>query len=146
MLRLWLNADRAHDANLIKKVEAYLRNRTPAASKLNPRPVDAAKFSLERAQGEDTISVTGNVLRDYLTDLFPILELGASAKLSIVPLLAGGGCTKPVPVVPRPNGSSSWKKATCAGTASVNTSPSPFPSKTWAPRATTPAPRSWPMP
>lgn len=90
----WLDETRAHDAELIKKVHATLA--TLETSDVDIRimaPVDATKLSLERAKaGEDTISVTGNVLRDYLTDLFPILELGTSAKmLSIVPLMAGGG-------------------------------------------------------
>ena len=90
----WLDANRAHDAQLIKKVEAYLKEHDTAGLDIRIlAPVDAMKVSLERIRkGEDTISVTGNVLRDYLTDLFPILELGTSAKmLSIVPLLAGGG-------------------------------------------------------
>ena len=90
----WLDAKRAHDANLIKKVETYLKDHDTSGLefKILP-PAEAAKLSLERMKaGQDTISVTGNVLRDYLTDLFPILELGTSAKmLSIVPLLAGGG-------------------------------------------------------
>ncbi|MFP7723238.1 NADP-dependent isocitrate dehydrogenase [Lysobacter sp. A3-1-A15] len=90
----WLNPQRAHDAQLIKKVEAYLKDHdtTGLDIRILP-PVDATKFSLERIRkGQDTISVTGNVLRDYLTDLFPILELGTSAKmLSVVPLMAGGG-------------------------------------------------------
>lgn len=90
----WLDKNRAHDARLIEKVEIYLQDHD--VSNLEIRilsPVEATKYTLERlAKGEDTISVTGNVLRDYLTDLFPILELGTSAKmLSIVPLLAGGG-------------------------------------------------------
>ena len=90
----WLDANRAHDAELIKKVNAYLPNHN--TSNLDIRilaPVEATKFTLERIKaGKDTISVTGNVLRDYLTDLFPILELGTSAKmLSIVPLMNGGG-------------------------------------------------------
>jgi len=90
----WLDKDRAHDAQVIAKVEQYLREHTLDA--LDVRilpPVEAMKFSLERIRkGQDTISVTGNVLRDYLTDLFPIMELGTSAKmLSIVPLMAGGG-------------------------------------------------------
>ena len=90
----WLDTNRAHDANLICKVNGYLKEHD--ISGLDIRilaPVDAMQISLERARdGKDTISVTGNVLRDYLTDLFPILELGTSAKmLSIVPLLAGGG-------------------------------------------------------
>ncbi len=90
----WLDRNRAHDAQVIKKVEAYLRDHDTAGLDLRIlAPVDAMKFSLERIRkGQDTISVTGNVLRDYLTDLFPILEIGTSAKmLSIVPLLAGGG-------------------------------------------------------
>ena len=90
----WLNKDRAHDANVIAKVEKYLENHDTAGLEIRIlSPDDAMKFSLERIrQGKDTISVTGNVLRDYLTDLFPILELGTSAKmLSVVPLLAGGG-------------------------------------------------------
>ncbi len=90
----WLDQNRAHDAELIKKVKAYLAAQD--ASSLDIRimsPKDATRFSLERMKkGEDTISVTGNVLRDYLTDLFPILEVGTSAKmLSIVPLMNGGG-------------------------------------------------------
>jgi len=89
----WLDKNRAHDANLIKKVEAYLPEHDTSGLEIKiMSPVDAIKYSLERVKaGKDTISVTGNVLRDYLTDLFPILELGTSAKmLSIVPLLAGG--------------------------------------------------------
>jgi isocitrate dehydrogenase len=90
----WLDRNRAHDAQLIAKVERYLKNHDLKG--LDVRildPVAAMKLSLERIRaGQDTISVTGNVLRDYLTDLFPIIELGTSAKmLSIVPLLAGGG-------------------------------------------------------
>jgi isocitrate dehydrogenase len=90
----WLDAKRAHDAELIKKVEKYLKNEDTKGLDIRiMAPVEAIKFSLERIRkGQDTISVTGNVLRDYLTDLFPIMELGTSAKmLSIVPLLAGGG-------------------------------------------------------
>ncbi|MBL0897132.1 MAG: NADP-dependent isocitrate dehydrogenase [Reyranella sp.] len=90
----WLDAKRAHDAQLIKKVEAYLKNEDTKGLDIRIlAPVEAMKFSLERIRkGQDTISVTGNVLRDYLTDLFPIMELGTSAKmLSIVPLLQGGG-------------------------------------------------------
>jgi isocitrate dehydrogenase len=89
----WLDRNRAHDAQLIPKVETYLRDHDTAGLEiLILAPVDAMKYSLERIRkGQDTISVTGNVLRDYLTDLFPILEIGTSAKmLSIVPLLAGG--------------------------------------------------------
>lgn len=90
----WLNEDRAHDANLIEKVNTYLKDHDTDGLDIQIlSPVDATRLSLERAKdGKDSISVTGNVLRDYLTDLFPILELGTSAKmLSIVPLLAGGG-------------------------------------------------------
>jgi len=90
----WLDGKRAHDAQLIKKVKAYLGEHDTAGLDLRIlAPESACAFSLERiAKGHDTISVTGNVLRDYLTDLFPILELGTSAKmLSIVPLMSGGG-------------------------------------------------------
>jgi isocitrate dehydrogenase len=90
----WLDAKRAHDAELIKKVEKYLKNEDTKGLDIRiMAPVEAIKFSLERIRkGLDTISVTGNVLRDYLTDLFPIMELGTSAKmLSVVPLLQGGG-------------------------------------------------------
>jgi len=90
----WLDENRAHDREMIKKVNAYLANYDMTGLDIRTlNPVDACKFSLERIiNGEDTISVTGNVLRDYLTDLFPILELGTSAKmLSVVPLMNGGG-------------------------------------------------------
>ncbi|HET6431331.1 NADP-dependent isocitrate dehydrogenase [Dyella sp.] len=90
----WLDADRAHDAQVIAKVERYLKDHDTAGLDIRIlSPVDAMALSLARIRkGEDTISVTGNVLRDYLTDLFPIMELGTSAKmLSIVPLMAGGG-------------------------------------------------------
>jgi isocitrate dehydrogenase len=90
----WLNAERAHDREIIKKVDKYLPEHDTAGLDLRiAKPVDAMKFSLERTRkGENTISATGNVLRDYLTDLFPILELGTSARmLSIVPLMNGGG-------------------------------------------------------
>lgn len=90
----WLDANRAHDAQLISKVEQYLAEHDTSGLEIKVlAPSEATQFSLERVkQGLDTISVTGNVLRDYLTDLFPILELGTSAKmLSIVPLMNGGG-------------------------------------------------------
>ncbi|MFJ3909141.1 NADP-dependent isocitrate dehydrogenase [Streptomyces vinaceus] len=90
----WLDEGRAHDAQLIAKVKTYLAEHdTEGLSIEILSPVEATKYSLERIRrGEDTISVTGNVLRDYLTDLFPILELGTSAKmLSVVPLMNGGG-------------------------------------------------------
>lgn len=90
----WLDPNRAHDAQVIKKVEPYLKEHDTTGLDIRiMEPVEAMKFSLERIRkGQDTISVTGNVFRDYLTDLFPILEIGTSGKvLSIVPLLAGGG-------------------------------------------------------
>ena len=90
----WLDSKRAHDAELIKKVETYLKDHNTNGLELQILPpVEATHFTLSRLKkGEDTISVSGNVLRDYLTDLFPILEVGTSAKmLSIVPLMNGGG-------------------------------------------------------
>ena len=90
----WLDENRAHDANMIKKVNEYIKDHDTSGLTIEIlAPQAAMAYSLKRVRaGEDTISVTGNVLRDYLTDLFPILELGTSAKmLSIVPLLAGGG-------------------------------------------------------
>ena len=90
----WLNADRAHDSELIKKLNKYLPDFDTEGLDIHVKsPAEATRFSLERIKdGKDTISATGNVLRDYLTDLFPILELGTSAKmLSIVPLMNGGG-------------------------------------------------------
>jgi len=89
----WLDPDRGHDAEIIKKVKKYLPQHDTSGLEIKiMTPVEAMKFSLERIRrGQDTISVTGNVLRDYLTDLFPILELGTSARmLSIVPMLGGG--------------------------------------------------------
>ncbi len=90
----WLDKNRAHDAQIIAKVEKYLKDHDTSGLDLRiMAPEDATQFSLDRIRkGQDTISVTGNVLRDYLTDLFPILELGTSAKmLSVVPLMDGGG-------------------------------------------------------
>jgi isocitrate dehydrogenase len=90
----WLDKNRGHDAQMIEKVNTYLKNHDTSGLEIHiMSPVEAMRFTLPRAKaGLDTISVTGNALRDYLTDLFPILELGTSAKmLSIVPLLAGGG-------------------------------------------------------
>ncbi|WP_321836733.1 NADP-dependent isocitrate dehydrogenase [Pseudomonas kulmbachensis] len=90
----WLDPQRSHDAEMIKKVETYLKDHDTSGLDIRiMAPVDAMNFTLERTRaGLDTISVTGNVLRDYLTDLFPIMELGTSAKmLSIVPLMNGGG-------------------------------------------------------
>ncbi|WMN08065.1 NADP-dependent isocitrate dehydrogenase [Marivirga arenosa] len=90
----WLDSNRAHDSELIKKVNEYLKDHDTNGLEIKiMSPVEATRYSLERiVKGQDTISVTGNVLRDYLTDLFPILEVGTSAKmLSIVPLMNGGG-------------------------------------------------------
>jgi isocitrate dehydrogenase len=90
----WLDHNRSHDSQLIQKVEAYLKQHDTAGLDIKIlAPIAATEYSLQRiVQGKDTISVTGNVLRDYLTDLFPILEVGTSAKmLSIVPLMNGGG-------------------------------------------------------
>ncbi|MFB8828658.1 NADP-dependent isocitrate dehydrogenase [Azotobacter sp. CWF10] len=90
----WLDPARAHDAQVIAKVERYLKDHDTSGLEIRiMSPVEATRFSLARIrEGKDTISVTGNVLRDYLTDLFPIMELGTSAKmLSIVPLMSGGG-------------------------------------------------------
>jgi len=90
----WLNSYRAHDRELIKKVKRYLKKHDTEGLEIRiMTPIEATRYSLERMkEGKDTISVTGNVLRDYLTDLFPILEIGTSAKmLSIVPLMKGGG-------------------------------------------------------
>ncbi len=90
----WLDEKRAYDRNLIARTQQYLKDHDTKGFDIRIlAPVDATRATLERVRaGKDTISVTGNVLRDYLTDLFPILELGTSAKmLSIVPLLAGGG-------------------------------------------------------
>ncbi|MBF0186818.1 MAG: NADP-dependent isocitrate dehydrogenase [Magnetococcales bacterium] len=90
----WLNKDRAHDAQLITKLDTYLKDHdTSGLTILVKAPIDACEYSIARMrEGKDTISCTGNVLRDYLTDLFPILEVGTSAKmLSIVPLMKGGG-------------------------------------------------------
>jgi isocitrate dehydrogenase len=90
----WLDPQRAHDAQLIKKVETYLKDHDTSGLEIYIKtPEEAIQYSLDRIRaGKDTISVTGNVLRDYLTDLFPIMELGTSAKmLSIVPLMNGGG-------------------------------------------------------
>ncbi|MEC8832421.1 MAG: NADP-dependent isocitrate dehydrogenase, partial [Bacteroidota bacterium] len=90
----WLDEERAHDAELIKKVNLYLKDHDTSGLDIRIlSPIEATKFTLKRMkEGKDTISVSGNVLRDYLTDLFPILEVGTSAKmLSIVPLMNGGG-------------------------------------------------------
>ena len=90
----WLDKNRAHDSELIQKVNKYLKDFDTSGLEIHiMSPVEATRFSIQRMkEGKDTISVTGNVLRDYLTDLFPILEVGTSAKMySIVPLMNGGG-------------------------------------------------------
>jgi isocitrate dehydrogenase len=109
---LWLNEERGHDAEIIKKVNAYLPDHDTDGLDIRiMKPVDAMKFSLERIRrGEDTIAVTGNVLRDYLTDLFPILELGTAVS------------SRPVPAARPPSTcSSSDPRATCGGTRSAST-------------------------
>ncbi len=115
----WLDAQRAHDAQLIEKVETYLQDHDTSGLDIRiMAPMEAMQFSLERIRkGEDTISVTGNVLRDYLTDLFPIMELGTSAKmLSIVPLMNGGGLFETGLAAARPSmSSSSSRRTTCVG-------------------------------
>src|SRR3974390_842488 len=117
-LVFWLDETRAHDAQIIAKVRRYLPEHDTSGLTIEIMgPADACRYSLERIRrGEDTISVTGNVLRDYLTDLFPIMELGTSAKmLSIVPLMQGGG-------LPRSTSSSSSPRTTCGGTRSASSS------------------------
>ena len=121
----WLDESRAHDRNLIAKVNEYLPEHDTEGLDIRiPRPVEAIAFSSRADPQEDTISVTGNVLRDYLTDLFPILELGTSAKmLSVVPLINGAACSRPAPAARRPSTCSSWsRRTTCAGTASASSS------------------------
>ncbi len=146
----WLDERRAHDANLIAKVDQYLPEHDIEGLDIRVMaPAEATAFSLERIrQGLDTISVTGNVLRDYNTDLFPILELGTSAKmLSIVPLMNGGGLFETGAGGSAPSTCSSWsRRTTCAGTAWVSSSPWPPASSTSRRPRTTPAPRSWPTP
>lgn len=146
----WLDEGRAHDAQLIAKVKTYLADHDTDGLTIEIlSPVKATAYSLERIRrGEDTISVTGNVLRDYLTDLFPILELGTSAKmLSVVPLMNGGGLFETGAGGSAPSTSSSWsRRTTCAGTPSVSSSRWPSPSSTSRPPPATPAPRCWPTP
>ncbi len=144
----WLDENRAHDAQIIAKVKHYLKDHDTSGLDLRIlSPVEATKFSVKRIrEGLDTISVTGNVLRDYLTDLFPIMELGTSAKmLSIVPLVAGGGLFETARAVPPPSTcSSSWKKASCAGIRWASSWPWLNRWTTWAAATATPAHRSWP--
>ncbi len=133
---------------VIAKVEQYLKDHDTAGLDIRILPpVEATAFSLDRIRkGEDTISVTGNVLRDYLTDLFPIMELGTSAKmLSIVPLMAGGGLFETgAGGSARSTCSSSSRKTTCAGIRWVNSWPWPRRWNTWATATTTPLPVCWP--
>ena len=116
----WLDKNRPHDANLIRYVEAKLTTLDTDGLEIQIlSPVEATRLTCQRCkEGLDTISATGNVLRDYLTDLFPILELGTSAKmLSIVPLLAGGGLFETVRADPHPNMFNNfWRKDIFAGT------------------------------
>ena len=115
----WLDENRAHDREIIKKVNTYLPEHDTQGLDIRIlAPIEATQFSIERIRrGEDTISVTGNVLRDYLTDLFPILELGTSAKmLSIVPLMNGGGLFETGAGARHPNTLTSLlKKGICVG-------------------------------
>ena len=107
----WLDSNRAHDAQLITKVKRYLKEfDTEGVELFILSPKDAMHHTLERTKdGLDTVSITGNVLRDYLTDLFPILELNTSAKmLSIVPLMKGGGLFETERVVLLQSTLSSW--------------------------------------
>jgi isocitrate dehydrogenase len=135
----WLDPYRPHENELIKKVKAYLKEHDTAGLDIQiMSQVRAMRYTLERViRGLDTISVTGNILRDYLTDLFPIMELGTSAKmLSIVPLMAGGGMYETC---------SSWlKKTTCAGIRWASSWRWPCRSRTWVSRPATRRPKCWP--
>ncbi len=144
----WLDDERPHENELRKKVKAYLKEEDTEGLDITILPqVWAMRYTLERViRGQDTIAATGNILRDYLTDLFPILELGTSAKkmLSIVPLMAGGGCTRPVPVGRPPSTSASWsRRTTCAGIRSASSWRSAPAWRILATRPTTPKPRCW---
>ena len=144
----WLDEKRAYDRNVIEKVRQYLKDHDTSGLDIQIlAPTEAVRATLKRIRaGQDTISVTGNVLRDYLTDLFPILELGTSAKmLSIVPLLDGGGCTKQAPAdLRRSTCSSSCRRTTCAGIRSENTLRWPYRLRISEPRPATR--RRWPSP
>ena len=133
-----LDEKRPHDANLIKYVNAKLTTLDTEGLEIQIlAPIEATKVTCQRCkEGRDTISATGNVLRDYLTDLFPILELGTSAKmLSIVPLLAGGGLFETEPEDPHPSMfSNSLRKDIYAGTLLENFLRLQFLSKTWQTR------------
>ena len=138
----WLDENRAHDRNLIAKVNEYLPAHNPDGLDIEIlSPVEATKVTCQRCKdGLDSVSVTGNVLRDYLTDLFPILELGTSAKmLSIVPLLAGGGLFETGAGGSAPKHVQQFNAENHLRWDSLgNSSPSPSPSKTSARRPTTP--------
>ena len=170
----WLDKKRAHDNNLLHLVQEYLEDYDTDGLDLSiMRPVDACRISMERTtHGEDTIAATGNVLRDYLTDLFPILELGTSAKmLSIVPLLAGGGLYETGAGGSAPKHVQQFMKEgaykaclyscyrstllhewiscqtlsqdICAGTLLVSTSPWPWLMNVWPRLPITPRPSCW---
>ncbi len=144
----WLDETRPHDAELLKKVRRALEELGTDGLEIEILDVaEATRFTLERARaGQDTISVTGNVLRDYLTDLFPILELGTSAKMqSIVPLLHGGDCSRPAPAArPRSTSSSSSRRTTFGGIRWASSSRWRRHSSCWPARRTIPARRCWP--
>ncbi|OOK76417.1 isocitrate dehydrogenase, NADP-dependent [Mycobacterium kansasii] len=143
----WLDPYRPHENELIKKVKLYLQDHYTNGLDIQiMSQVRAMRYTLERLiRGLDTIAATGNILRDYLTDLFPILELGTSAKmLSIVPLMAGGGMYETGPAVRRPSMSTnSWRRITCAGIRWASFWQSAPAWTTWAPRRATRRPRSW---
>lgn len=144
----WLDKARAHDAQVIAKVEQYLKDHDTNGLDIRILPpVEATTFSLERIRkGQDTISVTGNVLRDYLTDLFPIMGLGTSAKmLSIVPLMAGGGLFETGAGGSAPKHVQQFVEENCLRWDSLGNSwPWPRRSSTWATVTTTHRPPCWP--
>ncbi|CPZ24050.1 Probable isocitrate dehydrogenase [Mycobacteroides abscessus] len=144
----WLDTERPHEVELRKKVKEYLQDHDTEGLKIQVVPqVWAMRYTLERLiRGKDTIAATGNILRDYLTDLFPILELGTSAKmLSIVPLMAGGGLYETGAGGSAPKHVSQWSRRTiCGGIRSVSSWHWPSASKTWVSRPGTPGPRFWP--
>ncbi len=143
----WLDPNRAHDTELIKKVDQYLPTHDTAGLDIRTMsPIDAMRYTIARSRaGQDTISVTGNVLRDYLTDLFPILELGTSAKmLSVVPLLKGGGMFETGAGGSAPRHVQQFlQRAICGGILWVNSAHSPHPSSISARCSRTTAPNSW---
>ena len=146
----WLDAKRAHDAQLIAKVNTYLKDEDTAGLDIRIlAPFEAIKFSLERIRkGQDTISVTGNVLRDYLTDLFPIMELGPPRRCCrSFRYWRGAGCSRPGPAVPRRSmWSSSTMRAICAGTRSASFWPWARRWSIWRRRIRARMCRCWPRP